>query len=39
MGLMKKMYDKGDDDMRRVLVEAWYNKMYSQTPPPPEEFD
>lgn len=31
MNLMKKMYDEGDDDMKRMLKKTWYETQQKQT--------
>ena len=33
MGLMKKMYDEGDDDMKRMIKKTWYETQQKQGGP------
>ena len=30
MNLMKKMYDEGDDDMKRMIKKTWYESQQKQ---------
>lgn len=30
MNLMKKMYDDGDDDMKRMIKKTWYESQQKQ---------
>lgn len=32
MNLMKKMYDEGDDDMKRTIAKAWTESREKQGP-------
>lgn len=31
MDLMKKMYDEGDDEMKRMIKKTWYETQHKQS--------
>ena len=38
MKMMKKMYDEGDDEMKRTIAKSWYESREKRNQGPGEDF-